>query len=273
MHTRSNFKKQTDSLVCLGDIVGYAANPNECMNIVYQNARIIVPGNHDQGVHWIITQQNQEYLSDCYNSLARAGLDYSTKSLSPQNKKRLAELVERESYVYEEDVLIFTHSQPRYPKKMSIYIEELFDAKEYFFSLFKYEGKTAFVGHAHIPQVYTSRLWGDPPQQIYDGGKIKFISFEKEVNCFHPMLACKQSSPNVSYEKVIDLTEATSALIQVPGLGQPRDNLSYTGWTLYDLDKKELLMRRIPYDISLTQEKIKKACLPEHLAQRLERGE
>lgn len=39
-----------DELWCLGDLVGYGADPNDCVNLVRQNASVCLVGNHDLAV-------------------------------------------------------------------------------------------------------------------------------------------------------------------------------------------------------------------------------
>ena len=41
---------QIDQLVCLGDVVGYGANPNECCDLIRQYATHTTLGNHDAAV-------------------------------------------------------------------------------------------------------------------------------------------------------------------------------------------------------------------------------
>jgi predicted phosphodiesterase len=36
-----------DEIICLGDIVGYGANPNECVELVRKRCSTILLGNHD----------------------------------------------------------------------------------------------------------------------------------------------------------------------------------------------------------------------------------
>ena len=83
---------------------------------------------------------------------------------------------------------------------------------------------------------------------------------------------CNQESAGNSFEKHIDLSAATIALVQVPSVGQPRDECEYTGYALYDSTAKELLMRRLPYNLASTQKKIRAAGLPPRIASRLEFG-
>ncbi|MGC8842688.1 MAG: metallophosphoesterase family protein, partial [bacterium] len=42
-------KNEVDAFLCLGDIVGYGAQPNECCDIIRELRPICVAGNHDWG--------------------------------------------------------------------------------------------------------------------------------------------------------------------------------------------------------------------------------
>ena len=60
---------------CLGDVVGYNANPKECLDIVREMGFPVVKGNHD------------EYCSgdsplDGFNPAAAAAVDWTRKQLS-----------------------------------------------------------------------------------------------------------------------------------------------------------------------------------------------
>jgi len=43
-------RHQVDEILCLGDIVGYGARPNECIAEVEAHVACCVRGNHDAGV-------------------------------------------------------------------------------------------------------------------------------------------------------------------------------------------------------------------------------
>ncbi|MBI3986174.1 MAG: metallophosphoesterase, partial [Lentisphaerae bacterium] len=60
--------------------------------------------------------------------------------------------------------------------------------------------------------------------------------------------------------------------VNVGSIGQPRDGDPRASYALFDLEKKEIELRRVPYDFSGTQAKIRKAGLPERLANRLAIG-
>jgi diadenosine tetraphosphatase ApaH/serine/threonine PP2A family protein phosphatase len=60
--------------------------------------------------------------------------------------------------------------------------------------------------------------------------------------------------------------------INVGSVGQPRDGDWRSAYALYDNERQEISIRRIPYDIETTQRKIRAAGLPEALALRLALG-
>ena len=40
--------KGVEECVCLGDIVGYGPNPNECVDLIREKCSVTVKGNHDE---------------------------------------------------------------------------------------------------------------------------------------------------------------------------------------------------------------------------------
>ena len=60
--------------------------------------------------------------------------------------------------------------------------------------------------------------------------------------------------------------------INVGSVGQPRDGDNRASYVVYNFDRKEVELRRIPYDLKTAQAKIRKARLPERLASRLAQG-
>ena len=45
-------KDNVDEIICLGDIVGYNANPSECIEIIRHHPKIkkVIRGNHDEAI-------------------------------------------------------------------------------------------------------------------------------------------------------------------------------------------------------------------------------
>lgn len=86
----------------------------------------------------------------------------------------------------------------------------------------------------------------------------------------------------LAFEKGSEITGGTYAriklqlgrryLINAGSVGQPRDGDNRAAYAIYDIPKKEVELRRIPYDIIAAQDKILKAGLPDRLANRLATG-
>lgn len=60
--------------------------------------------------------------------------------------------------------------------------------------------------------------------------------------------------------------------VNVGSVGQPRDGVPFGSYALYDAKAREVVFRRIPYDIETAMDKNRKAGLPERLAERLAVG-
>ena len=87
--------------LCLGDIVGYGARPNECCNLIRELAQVTVMGNHDRAVcqpggeHWFnsdahacmlwtrdaLTLDNREFLNALPANAVIAGIQLCHASL------------------------------------------------------------------------------------------------------------------------------------------------------------------------------------------------
>jgi predicted phosphodiesterase len=74
-----------DRCLCLGDVVGYGPDPNECIDLLSTANPTVIRGNHDKAAC------GQTGAED-FNPVARAAADWTTKQLTPQNLKFLREL-------------------------------------------------------------------------------------------------------------------------------------------------------------------------------------
>ncbi len=71
--------------VCLGDVVGYNANPSECVKIIQDLECPVVKGNHDEQVSMIRSTEG-------FNELAEEAIDWTRAQLSADDKAWLADL-------------------------------------------------------------------------------------------------------------------------------------------------------------------------------------
>ncbi len=77
-----------DRIVCLGDIVGYSSNPNECVELVRKRGIRSVAGNHD------VRAAGLKEPSD-FNEIAREALLWTRRVLDEENLHFLKGLPER----------------------------------------------------------------------------------------------------------------------------------------------------------------------------------
>ncbi|HEX4631593.1 MAG TPA: metallophosphoesterase family protein [Chthoniobacterales bacterium] len=71
--------------ICLGDVVGYNANPRECVAIVQKMECPVVKGNHDE-------QASLEESSRDFNALAEMAINWTREKLTEADKKWLRNL-------------------------------------------------------------------------------------------------------------------------------------------------------------------------------------
>jgi predicted phosphodiesterase len=131
-----------DFHICLGDIIGYGANPNECIDAVRGlKAYACVKGNHDAAV---IDPGERSF----FHSVALEGVRYTENTLTPDNRKFIAEL----PYVYTSDGLfIAVHASPFMPEAWE-YVLDQGGAKRAFGAM---NQQVAFIGHSHTPVVFS----------------------------------------------------------------------------------------------------------------------
>src|ERR1044071_3515413 len=71
--------------VCLGDVVGYNANPGACLEIVQKMECPVVKGNHDE-------QASLEESSRDFNALAEMAINWTRSQLKAPEKEWLRSL-------------------------------------------------------------------------------------------------------------------------------------------------------------------------------------
>ena len=130
-------RERVDCLVCLGDTVGYGAQPNECCDLVKANTKFCILGNHDAAV---AGRMDYSYYYDA----AREALDLHASVLTKSNLDWLRSL----PYKEEDQATHFCHGSP-------VDLEEF----EYIFSveqaatcipIWERLGQATFIGHSHL---------------------------------------------------------------------------------------------------------------------------
>jgi putative phosphoesterase len=132
---------KVDEIYCLGDIVGYGPNPNECIDLVKSVTEKVVVGNHDSAV----INQTDMML---FNSYARESTEWTRRMISDENYEYLLKLPLKIS----EHDLLFVHSTPLIPEDWN-YILTQHSAEKHFNY---FTEQACFIGHSHRPEMFRS---------------------------------------------------------------------------------------------------------------------
>ncbi len=130
---------QCTQFVCLGDIVGYNANPKECLDIVRALECPTVKGNHDELACMSIHPSN-------VSGLANEGISYTRTQLTPDDFAWLETL----KFVRQVRDFTVVHATLDTPHKWGYVLNQL-DAG----ASFSYQHtQLCLFGHTHVPRAY-----------------------------------------------------------------------------------------------------------------------
>lgn len=135
-------KHAADEIVCLGDVVGYGADPNECLSLVREHCTLILLGNHDAAaVDLGVAEQ--------FTINARLSALWTNSILLQANKEFLQTLPLTKS---RNDILL-AHGSPYEPEEWHYIISD-YEAKEAFQA---FPEQLCFVGHSHVPVIFSEK--------------------------------------------------------------------------------------------------------------------
>ena len=124
---------------CVGDVVGYGANPKECLDIVRGMNMPCVKGNHDEYC------SSEEDL-DGFNPHAAEAVTWTRKQLSAPDRQWLREL----KYVRMVASFSMVHATLDGPQRWGYVFDKLMAAAS-----FTYQNTSVcFFGHTHVPVAF-----------------------------------------------------------------------------------------------------------------------
>lgn len=132
-----------DAIYCLGDIVGYNADPAACVDLVQEHCAGVVKGNHDVAV---ATGTGIEALPPHGQKAAQHNRD----CLSDEQLKYLADL----PLTLTADNCTFVHATPDNPTAWTRLTD--YPTAQSQFSHF--DTDLCFIGHTHVPAVMADKL-------------------------------------------------------------------------------------------------------------------
>lgn len=159
-----------DRFICLGDIVGYGANPNLCIRRIASLPGIVsILGNHDE---------TARRKGPVYNMNPNAGqaVLWTRSRLSRESIAFLQKMLP----LLKQDHMIFAHAAPWAPLEWR-YVISADQARR---SFYRTKEKILFIGHTHLPLMIRQEMLGtrfeNPAENsmMYAGDKNRFI-----INC------------------------------------------------------------------------------------------
>ena len=133
--------EKIDGYLCLGDIVGYGANPNECLELVWGLTSEVVAGNHDHAAVGKL-----DVLS--FNHNAAEAAFWTMQRLTRSGGQYLRDLPLTRRY----DHLLAVHATPSQPERW-LYLLSLENARTEF-EAFPDGVTVCVIGHTHTPVVF-----------------------------------------------------------------------------------------------------------------------
>ncbi len=151
-----------ETIVCLGDVVGYGPRPQEALDEVRKVTENFVLGNHDAAACGRMDPS-------IFNDNARAIVEWTTTVLS---EDALHFLNEVPLTMEDGSGALFVHAEIEEPGRFG-YILEQSDAEENFAAT---DAEITFIGHTHQPAVFTC-----DPQGMVTSDPV--INFQRQPGC------------------------------------------------------------------------------------------
>lgn len=138
-----------DTVICLGDVVGYGASVNECCALIRKVSSVTLLGNHDAAV-----SGRMDY--SFYYDAARHALDWTAARIDLDHLDWLRTL----PYSHRiDDHASFTHGSPLDPPAYEYVfaMEQALELVPHFDEL----ADVSFIGHSHLSKVFALHPAGD----------------------------------------------------------------------------------------------------------------
>ena len=221
-------KRGIKTIYCLGDVIGYGANPKECLDLIIEKTKWCVLGNHDYATLYEPTNFNYgaEQASFWTRFVLETDQQNDPLEVSGRRWSFLGELPMRRTLKTKlgtNTVIIdFVHASPRRPINEYIFPDDVYTNPAKVRLLFERVKHICFVGHTHMSGVFL-----DEPD----------FYLPNELNNVYPII------------------DDEKAIINIGSVGQPRDKDNRASYVY--VDENEVHFVRVEYDFETTIKKIK----------------
>ena len=132
--------ERADDVLCLGDIVGYGADPTPCVDLIGTRARAVVTGNHERAVTGRLDMS-------WFNRHARAAAEWTREHVDADGIAWLDAL----PLTAEIDDATLVHASPRQPDEWDYLVTE----EDGLAAFGAFATRLCFVGHSHVPAMWS----------------------------------------------------------------------------------------------------------------------
>jgi len=150
---RALSREKIDKYLCVGDIIGYGADPHECIKMTRALGALTVIGNHEAACSGLMN-------IDYFNDEARAAVIWTKQNL----KKDDFVFLKKADLTYTNAHLTMVHGTLPEPSEFN-YMRSRDAARE---TLGLMKTNICFVGHTHVPGIFSVK-----------GGRLKYFCEEK----------------------------------------------------------------------------------------------
>ncbi|MBN1129809.1 MAG: fructose-bisphosphatase class III [Chitinispirillaceae bacterium] len=242
---------EVDVVHCLGDIVGYGPDPEKCTDLVMQETRISILGNHDFALLNVpigfnpiaaeVIRKTQDMMRPGKTDARPKGFAerqyYAcmTREAVPRciimerSKPERWEFMKTLPEKSEQGDVLYVHGSPLDPVFEYVF-PDLFETTwdpHRLQKLFAEVRRVSFCGHTHIP-----------------------CAIDSDIECLYP--------PECDYHLALDRHK--KYIINIGSVGQPRDKDNRACYVLFDEKEWNIEWRRVPYDIESTVRKSDALC-------------
>lgn len=131
-------KESPDLVICCGDVVGYGARPNECVNEIRDREIPVIAGNHDHACLMLTDISN-------FNDIAKAAVIWTKDVLTEENVAFLRQMPL--TIKDPANDLYYVHASPKDPGEWN-YVLTMGEARTNFNY---FTERICFIGHSHQP--------------------------------------------------------------------------------------------------------------------------
>ncbi|MEM9382622.1 MAG: metallophosphoesterase family protein [Planctomycetota bacterium] len=245
-------QRQVERFVCLGDMVGYGAEPRACMDAVMarcveepsaerEGGGALLPGLCLKGNH----EEALLFSADDFNAKARAAIEWTREEIGrdPARADDYWDFLGELPATTTDERAMFAHGSPRDPVREYVVPRDIRDREKMGALFAAMERGVCFIGHSHVPAVFFedgSYFVPRGPESVY--GPYDLGALDK-----------------------------VRAIVNVGSVGQPRDGDPRLSYVLFD--GQNVTFVRLEYDHASAAESIRAVeALPDFLADRLAAG-